>query len=77
VAVSVSIEVVGAKPLLDHERVHRPLGQQDRPEHRLLGLDVMRRRERLRDLQLGARGDLGRRAHLPSEGTVAGFGAAP
>ena len=63
-AVALAIEVLGPQRLLDHERVHRALRHQDRPEHRLLCLDVVRRRERLGDGELGrALRDAGGGAH--------------
>ena len=34
-----AVEVLGLQALLDDERVERPVGEQDRAEHRLLGLD--------------------------------------
>ena len=47
-AVTLAVEVVGAQALLDHQRVQRAVRQQDRAEHRLLGVEVVRRRERRR-----------------------------
>ncbi len=47
-AVALAVEVLGAQALLDHERVQRAVRQQDRAEHRLLGLDVVRRGDHAR-----------------------------
>ncbi len=41
--VALAVEVLCAQPLFDHERVQRAIGQQDRAEHRLLGIEVVRR----------------------------------
>ena len=43
--VALAVEVLGAQPLLDHERVQRAVRQQDRAQHRLLGVEVVRRRD--------------------------------
>ena len=44
--VAIAVEVLRAQPLLDHERIHRVVGEQDRAEHRLLGLEIVRRGDR-------------------------------
>ena len=46
VAVAAAIEVLGAQPGLAHDRVDRRLGHHHRPEHRLLGLEVVRLQQR-------------------------------
>ncbi len=43
--VAAAVEVLRPQPLLDDEPVDALLRQQDRPEHRLLGLERVRRRE--------------------------------
>ena len=43
--VALAVEVLGLQPLLDDQRVHRPVGEQDRAEDRLLGLEGVRRRD--------------------------------
>ena len=45
-AVALAVEVLRTQSLFDHERVQRPIGQQDRAEDRLLGVEVVRRRDR-------------------------------
>ncbi len=49
-AVALAIEVLRAQPLFDHQRIQRAVGQQDRAEHRLLGVEVVRRRDHARRL---------------------------
>jgi hypothetical protein len=43
-AVLVAVEVLRTQALLDDQAVHRLVGEKDRSEHRLLGLEVVRRR---------------------------------
>jgi hypothetical protein len=55
-AVTLAIEVFRAQPLFDHQRVQRAVRQQNRAEHRLLGVEVMRRRDHARACAIGAVG---------------------
>jgi len=64
--VAVAVEVLRFEALLDHERVHRAVGEQDRAQHRLLRLEVVGRRQRQRAGRAVALGG-GRRAHRGSE----------
>ncbi len=41
--VALAVEVPGTQALLDHERVQGAVREQDRPQHRLLGLEVVGR----------------------------------
>ena len=43
-AVAFPVEVLRAQPLLDHQRIQRAVREQDRSQHRLLGVEVVRRR---------------------------------
>ncbi len=61
--VAVAVEVLGLEALLDDEPVHRAVRQQDAAEHRLLGLERVRRRDARGDLGGRARRGVGVRAH--------------
>jgi hypothetical protein len=52
--VAPAVEVVGLEALLDDQRVHRALGQEDRAEDGVLGLERVRRRERRRGRAVAA-----------------------
>ena len=53
-AVALAVEVLRAQPLFDHERVQRAVREQDRAEHRLLGVEVVRRARSPRRATFGA-----------------------
>ena len=63
--VTLAVEVVGLEVFVDQERIHGPLGEQDRSQHRLLGLEIVGRRDaRGRRPVAGCRGGAGHaRAH--------------
>jgi hypothetical protein len=54
-AVLVAVEVLRAQALLDDQAVHRLVREEDRAEHGLLGLEVVRRRRRGGDVDGGHR----------------------
>jgi hypothetical protein len=52
-AVALAVEVLGPEALVDDQRGQRGVGQQDRAEHGLLGLEVLRRRDRTAAVEAG------------------------
>ena len=69
-AVALAVEVLGAQPLFDHQRVQRAIRQQDRAQHRLLGLEVVRRRDHARGRGAGRAVAVGYRDRAHSLGRV-------
>ena len=54
-AVLLAVEVLGPQMLLDQQRIQVALVEQHRPQHRLLGLEIVRRNG---DLRGGAHGSI-------------------